>query len=250
MALVETFAHLPVGLAVVAPDGGLRTYNPALAEMTGLDPATLALRPSLRALLDKLREVGLLSESEGWAAWSARIARLEEGSRQGTFLETWELADGRSWRLSGRPHPGGALALLIEDATTEAELSRRFEAELGVGQAIADAVPDAIAVFAADGTLISSNAAYAALWGRDPRTSLADPDALSAVSTWRTVAGGHAVWDEIGTLIEEGGAASWSREVPGPAGPLLCSGSPLDGGAILVRFALPVRTAGADVATA
>ena len=237
MALVETFAHLPVGLAVFAPDGRLRTFNPALAEMTGLDPVTLALRPSLRALLDRMREAGLLAAPGGWEAWSARIDRVEAGSRDGTFLETWELTDGRSWRVSGRPHPGGALALLIEDATTEAELSRRFEAELEVGQAIADTVADAIAVFAAGGTLVTANAAYAALWGSDPRTSLADPDGAAALSTWRSAAGDDPAWDGIGRLLRGGGGAAWSRAVPGPHGPLLCSGTPISRGAVLVRFA-------------
>ena len=245
MALVETFAHLPVGLAVFAPDGGLRTFNPALAEMTGLDPATLALRPTLRALLDRLRETGLLSEPDGWEAWAARVDRVEEGSRAGTFLETWTLEDGRSWRVSGRPHPGGALALLIEDATTEAELCRRFRAELEIGQAIADTVPDAIAVFAAGGALVASNAAYAALWGSDPRVSLADPDRASALSTWRAAAGGDAGWDEVEAMLRGGTRAS--RPCPGPHGSLECSVEPIADGALLVRFApAPRRGAAAD----
>ena len=237
MALVETFAHLPIGLMVFAQDGRLRTFNPAIAEMTGLDPATLALRPTLRTLLDRLREAGLLSGPGGREAWSARLDRLETGMRAGTFLETWDLTDGRSWRISGRPHPGGALALLIEDATTEAELSRRFDAGIEIGQAIADTIPDPLAAFARGGALLTANAAYAALWRKDPRTSLADPDAAAAVSTWRGVTRPDPVWDEIEELLLGQDPGPWSRQVPGPDLPLRCSATPMGGGRVLVRFA-------------
>ena len=238
MALVETFAHLPVGLAVFASDGRLRTFNPALAEMTGLDPAALALRPTLRALLDRLRAAGLLPAGAGCEAWSGRIARIEEGTREGTFLETWELTDGRSWRVSGRPHPGGALALLIEDATTESGLSRRFKAGMAIGQAIADTIPDALAVFARGGTLVASNAAYAALWGSDPRVTLADPDAAAALSTWRGAGGDDPGWEAVAARLRSGTPEPWSFRVPGPRAPLLCTGTPGPDGATLVRFAI------------
>ena len=242
MALVETFAHLPVGLAVFAPDRRLRTFNPAFAEMTGLDPATLARRPDLRALCDRLREARILPAGTGWEAWLARIADLESGARAGGCPETWDLPDGRAWRVSARPHPGGAMALLLEDVTTEAELARRFHAELAIGQAIADTVEEALAVFAANGTLIASNAAYAALWGTDPRTTLADGDIAEACGTWAGRSG-DARWHEAAGRLAGRPPAPWALEAEGPAGPLRCTARPVAGGATLLRFGLAPATA-------
>lgn len=243
-ALVDTFAQLPIGLAVFAADGRLRTFNPAFTEMTGLDPATLAARPDLRTTFDRLRDGGLVPDHADWAAWTARTARLESDSRRAGYAETWALADGRSWRVSGRPHPGGAVAVLLEDVTMEAELERRFQAELRIGQAIADATPDALAVFAANGTLIASNTAYAALWGTDPRVTLADADIATALATWRRAAegggpdleAGDPAWDELSSRLRSRTPEAWSALVPGPHGRLVCQAAPIAGDAILVRF--------------
>ena len=242
-ALVETFAQLPVGLAVFASDGRLRTFNPAFTDMTGLDPATLAARPALRVVFDRLREGGLVPDHADWSAWTARATRLERDSRGAGYLETWTLEDGRSWRVSGRPHPGGAVAFLIEDVTTEAELERRFQSELAIGQAIADAIPDALAVFAPSGTLLASNAAYAALWGTDPRVTLADADAAAAVRTWRRASQDDGAWSDVERRLGAAGTAPWTVRASGPEGPLDCEAVPIAGGATLLRF---VPASGAD----
>ncbi|MEK9704965.1 MAG: diguanylate cyclase, partial [Paracoccaceae bacterium] len=48
---------------------------------------------------------------------------------EGTYTEIWNLPSGATFRISGRPHPDGALAFLFEDITAEVSMSRRFTAE-------------------------------------------------------------------------------------------------------------------------
>ena len=138
--LTETFAHLPIGLAVFDKNRRLGLFNPALTELVKIDAVWLAGRPSLRDFLERLRETRQMPEQKDFASWRRKLSELEEGAREGTYEESWQLPSGKIFRVTGRPHPQGALAFLFEDISdgdhARAQVPLRARAEPG------DARPD------------------------------------------------------------------------------------------------------------
>lgn len=185
--LTKTFAHLPIGLAIFDRDRQLALFNPALADLTTLDPVWLSTRPSLYAFLDRLRENRRLPEPKDYKTWRHQIAELERAAADGTYEENWSLPTGQTFRVSGRPHPEGAVAFLFEDISSAIALQRQFRSELALGQSVLDSEPDAIAVFSANGDLVMSNDAYATLWGVDPHEMLARITLEEAIRDWNIV---------------------------------------------------------------
>ena len=116
--LTETFAHLPIGLAVFDKNRRLGLFNPALTDLVKIDAVWLAGRPSLRDFLERLRETRQMPEQKDFASWRRKLSELEEGARYGTYEENWQLPSGKIFRVTGRPHPQGALAFLFEDIST------------------------------------------------------------------------------------------------------------------------------------
>jgi hypothetical protein len=92
----------------------------------------------------------------------------------GLFEETWSLPGGQTYRVIGRPHPNGALAFMFEDISHEMSRTRRYRADVELGQSVIDAVEDAVAVFSQGGQLVMSNHAYAQLWQHDPQVLLSE----------------------------------------------------------------------------
>ena len=236
--LTKTFAHLAIGLAVFDRHRHLTIFNPALTDLTGLPVEFLAGRPRLTAVLDRLRERRMIPEPKNYQSWRARIAALEAAASDGTYAETWSLPSGQTFRVTGRPHPDGALALFIEDLSAEMTLTRRFRAELQMGQAVLDTLDEAIAVFASSGILAMSNAAYARLWGVDPATGLADLSVAEASRTWLARTAPSPVWGDLREFIRDTrDRASWTADLRLKDGRRLdCRVVPMAGGATLVGF--------------
>ena len=248
--LSKTFAHLPVGLAVFDARRGLSLFNPALTELTTLPIEFLATRPTLHGFIDRLREARRMPEPRDYRGWRERITALEAASAEGTYLETWNLAGGQTWRVSGRPHPDGAIALMFEDITSEIALTRRFRSELEIGQAVVDAMHEAIAVFAPDGVLTLANEAYARLWESDPRTSLGDLGVADASRGWMERCEPAPLWGELRDFVGQiGERAPWTSEARLRDGRRLrCRAVPLSAGATLIGFAAEPAEAAPDAA--
>ena len=166
--LTETFAHLPIGLAVFDKNRRLGLFNPALTDLVRIDAVWLAGRPSLRDFLERLRETRQMPEQKDFASWRRKLAELEEGARDGTYEENWQLPSGKIFRVTGRPHPQGALAFLFEDISSAIILERKYRSELELSQATLDRMSEAVAVFDASGMLVFVNSAFETLWGLDP----------------------------------------------------------------------------------
>ena len=241
--LSKTFAHLPVGLAVFDAKRGLTLFNPALAELTSLPVDFLSARPTLHAFIDRMREARRMPEPRDWRSWRERITALEAASAEGTYLETWTLPAGQTWRVSGRPHPDGAIALMFEDITAEIAMTRRFRSELEVGQAVVDAMREAIAVFAPDGVLTLANEAYARLWDSDPRQTLGDLGVADASRGWMERSEPSPLWGELREFVGQmGERAPWTGEARLRDGRrLTCRAVPLAAGATLIGFAVGAR---------
>lgn len=236
--LGRTFADLGTGLAVFDRDRRLTLFNPAFADLTGLAPDRLARRPHLRSLLDQMREAGLVPEPRDWAGWRDRVANLQLRAEAGSHRESWTLPDGRSWRITGRPHPDGALAFFIEDVSDELSLNRHLRRSHEMLQAVLDRLPQALAVFSADGDMLLCNAAYAAMWDVVPEQPVDRPLA-DEVARWRAGCGASPVWARLDSALADGvwPGESTARLRIAARGEVELRLLPLAGGQLMASFA-------------
>jgi PAS domain-containing protein len=217
--LTETFAHLPIGLAVFDKNRRLGLFNPALTDLVKIDAVWLAGRPSLRDFLERLRETRQMPEQKDFAAWRRKLGELEEGARDGTYEEHWQLPSGKIFRVTGRPHPQGALAFLFEDISTAIQLERRYRSELELSQATLDRLSEAVAVFDASGMLVFVNSAFEALWDLDPMQRLAGPGVAELTALWAERCGPSPVWARLAEFATAAEArTSWTATVETRAG--------------------------------
>jgi len=237
--LSKTFAHLAIGLAIFDRERRLAIFNPALTDLTTLGPEFLTARPTLYAFLDRLREARVLPEPKDYSSWRQKMNDLERAASAGSYEETWTLGTGQTYRVTGRPHPEGAVAFLIEDITAEISLTRRFRSEIELGQSVIDALDDALAVFSPLGELILSNRAYARLWGIDPTRTLGSITIRDASRHWQDRTDPSPIWGDIRDFVTNpSDRAEWQGEVHLRSGPALtCTLSPISGGQTLIRFA-------------
>lgn len=236
--LTKTFAHIPIGLAIFNRDRQLALFNPALTDLTNLPPDFLSSRPTFFSFLDGLRERQMVPEPKDYKSWRQHMIALEAAASDGTYEETWTLPAGQTYRVTGRPHPDGAVAFLFEDISSEISLTRHFRAELEVGQAVLDSFDEAICVFSSNGLLTLSNAAYTNLWGVDPSTTFGEMTIADAARSWQETFAASPVWDRIRDYASEQGERAPLREtVQGRNGALLeCTCVALAGASTRVSF--------------
>ena len=236
--LTKTFADLPIGLAIFDRARVLQLFNPALADLTTLAPDFLISRPTLSAVLDAMRAKAMIPEPKDYRSWRKQLMRVEEEAASGLFEETWNLPGGQTYRVIGRPHPNGALAFMFEDISTEMTRTRRYRADLELGQSVIDTVDEAVAVFSQGGQLVMSNLAYAQLWSHDPAVMLSDAGIGSLCSWWRDQTAPSLMWDDATDFVlTMGDRAGWDGEARMLDGRLLaCKFRPLTGGATLITF--------------
>lgn len=217
--LTETFAHLPIGLAVFDKNRRLGLFNPALSDLVKIDAVWLAGRPSLRDFLERLRETRQMPEQKDFASFRRKLTELEEGAREGTYEENWHLPSGKIFRVTGRPHPQGALAFLFEDISTTIQLERRYRSELELSQATLDRLSEAVAVFDASGTIVFVNQAFATLWGFDPMERLEGPAVAEMTALWAQRCLPSPVWADLAEFTTAAEArAAWTATVTTRAG--------------------------------
>ncbi|WP_136644761.1 PAS-domain containing protein [Tabrizicola sp. YIM 78059] len=236
--LTKTFADLPIGLAIFDRSRILQLFNPALADLTALSPEFLISRPTLSAVLDAMRAKAMIPEPRDYRSWRRQVMRVEEEASAGHFEETWNLPGGQTYRVIGRPHPNGALAFMFEDISSEMLRTRRYRADLELGQSVIDAVEDAVAVFSQGGQLLMSNLAYTRLWNHDPAVMLSDAGIGTLSAWWRNHSAPTLLWDDaIAFVAALGDRAPWEGEVRLLDGRLVtCRLRSLPGGATLITF--------------
>ena len=236
--LTKTFADLPIGLAIFDRARVLQLFNPALADLTTLAPDFLISRPTLSAVLDAMRAKAMIPEPRDYRSWRKQLTRLEEEAALGIFEETWSLPGGQTYRVIGRPHPNGALAFMFEDISHEMTRTRRYRADLELGQSVIDAVEEGVAVFSQGGQLVMSNSGYVQLWNHDPAVLLSDAGIGTLCAWWREHSAPSLLWDDATEFVTAlGDRTPWDGEVRLLDGRLVtCRFRPLAGGATLITF--------------
>lgn len=237
--LTRTFASLPIGLALFDAERRLQVFNPALVDLTGLDPFFLAARPDLAQFLHTLRELRMLPEPKDFSTWRDELIRMETAAASGTYNEEWVLQDGCIYQVTGCPQPNGALAFFIQDITSEATLLRGFRAEIEFSARVLDALPDAVIAFDRAGSATMVNTAYVQLWGSDPCTDLADGGFEQAQVQWRAACDPGPAWLRLAEYAErstgeDGAFAAMSSLRDG--GPVAVQARHLPNGGLMVCF--------------
>lgn len=195
--LTKTFAHLSTGLAIFNRDRQLVLFNPALVDLTELPVDFLSGRPTIRCFFDMMRETQMMPEPKNYSSWRERIGTLVAAATDGSFHETWSLPSGQTYRVTGRPHPDGAVAFLFEDISHEVSLTRSFRSELALGNAVLDQMDAAMAVFTADGVLAFSNSEFRKVWAFDPDSAFADTSIADALTIWRGRSAAQTPWNQV-----------------------------------------------------
>ena len=237
-SLAKTFAHLPVGLAIFDRRGQLVLFNPALVDLTHLTPKFLSSRPAMLSFFDQLREDRLMPEPKNYASWRQTITDLIAAASDTSYEETWNLEDGRTFSVEGRPHPDGATAFLFEDISAEVSMTRSFRSELELGQSLIDVVEDGLVVFSATGALTFCNVAYRGLWGHDPDTGFVETTIDDCINLWTRLCQPSALWPEIAKCISERSTGTpWDMTLYLKNGDALtCEVQGIASGSTLIRF--------------
>lgn len=199
--LTKTFAHLSVGLAIFDADRRLVLFNPALGDLSHLPAEFLIARPTLFAFLDRLRDNRMIPEPKNYSSWRNQMAELETAAAKGSYQETWSIPNGQTFRVTGKPHPNGAIAFLLEDISDEVSLTRKFRSQIDVGNAVIDNLDAAVCVFSSTGTMIMANTAYQSLWGSSLESSLNIRDFKEESANWQKVTAPSPVWLKLDEAI-------------------------------------------------
>lgn len=236
--LTKTFAHLSIGLVIFDKHRALALFNPALLQLLGLPVDFLAQRPSLTAFLDKLREERMIPEPKNYKQWRKQILHVEAAAQDGSYCETWVLPGGVTYRVTGRPHPDGAIAFLFEDISAEVSLTRRFRAEIELGRAVIDTLDQAVCVFNATGAIILANDAFKNRWNIDPETSFVELTVTDCTKLWQEGFRPSPLFGEIRDFVAtQTDRSPWQGSLTTHSGQVIgCDISPLPGGMTMIRF--------------
>lgn len=244
--LAKTFGHLTTGLAVFDKNRQLALFNPALVDLTGLPVSFLSARPDVLRFFDELRERQVLPEPKNYKDWRDQIRDMIAQADDGTYTEIWNLPAGVTYRVTGRPHPDGAVAFLFQDISAEIMQTRTFRSQIDLGQAVIDGLDEAIVVISSGNVVLMCNSAASELVGIDPGTSFADMSLNDLLEACRVRFAGDALW-----TVFEAGLRDGAAHQKGP-GRYLNSASgqrlryqikPLTGGARLLSFTVQPRLA-------
>ena len=236
--LTKTFAHLSIGLAIFDRKRQLALFNPALIDLTTLPAEFLSARPNLLSFFDRLRDRQMMPEPKNYTSWRDQIADLVAAADTGQYSETWSLPSGLTYRISGRPHPDGAVAFLFEDISAEISLTRRFRSQLELGQCVLNTLEQSIAVFSSSGVLAFSNKAYRQMWSIDSDCGFTDLSITDAARHWQAGSMPTPVWGDLRDFVVQfGERAEWQADVILRDGRgVQCQVIPMSGGATLVIF--------------
>lgn len=241
--LTKTFAHLPIGLAVFDRERRLVLFNPALVDLTHLPVDFLSSKPNLLSFFDHMRENRMMPEPKNYSSWKEKLTNVVSAAREDRYCETWTLPSGLTYKITGRPHPDGAVAFLIEDISAEISLTRRFRSELELTQSVIDCFSDSVAVFSRLGVLTFSNSAYRKQWKCDPDSAFAEITIVDATKDWQAACEPSPIWSELREFVLTlRDRSAWTAQLALTTGEAVqCHIEPVAAGATMVKFTIEER---------
>ncbi len=236
--LTKTFANLTIGLAIFDKNSQLALFNPALVDLTGVQVSFLSARPDLMDVFDQLREQQVMPEPKNYADWRAQIRDVVAQANTGLYQEIWTLPTGLTYKVTGRPHPDGAVAFLFEDISAEISLTRRFRTQIDLRQSVLDHIDAAVAIISPGNLLMFCNQPCTDLLHVDPDTSFADMSLRDLLSACRDSLQAGEPWLEFEQqLLKDRASKPAQITLDHPTGsPLLCELKPLSGGIKMLVF--------------
>lgn len=238
--LTKTFAQLSTGLAIFDRDRQLILFNPSLIELTSLSPEFLTSRPALSHFFDHLRDQRIMPEPKNYASWREQLNALVTAAADGRYQATWSLPSGATYRVTGRPHPNGAVAFLFEDISDEIAMTRRFRQQLLLSQSVLDAIADPIVIFDAQGLMSYCNLAYRHLFEVGADEDLSEVVIRDAHRSWcRKATAASGLSELMDRLQTRSDRKDWTQVLHlRDVGEVSCSVVPLVSGACMVNFRL------------
>ena len=216
--LSRTFADLTTGLVVFDRTMTLAVFNPALTDLTGLSPEFLSARPSLFCFFDALRDRMVMPEPKNYANWRGQITEMVKCAAGGLYQEVWALPSGQTYRVTGRPHPDGAVAFLFEDISLEISTTRRHRLQMDLRQSVLDRLPEGIAVLAQDGSLLFCNTTFGEMLGIDPDSSFAELGLRDVIAACAARYPDPGLWPEVEDRIATRRLVATLHDRAGPPG--------------------------------
>ena len=232
--LTKIFANLTTGLAVFDRNRQLALFNPALLDLTGLPAPFLSSQPPLMQFFDSLRDNRVLPEPKNYDTWRKQIEDMSSTAAGGLYLEDWHLPNSVTYRVTGRPHPDGAIAFLFEDITDNVSLARHFHSQIALREAVLAASDQAKVVFGPDNIVTLCHLACRKMLGGDPDASFADMTLQDFLSVSRQALPG-AFWERVEQAVLD--RATLSDSVTAPDGtPVSCQVGHLPGNSSIITL--------------
>jgi PAS domain-containing protein len=249
-AMARSFAALPTGIAIFDAGRRLQTFNPAIPDITGLGVEFLSQQPNLMAFLDALRDQAMIPEPRDYKAWRRRMAGLERAATAGAFREDWVLPGGRSIRVTGVPHPDGALALMFDDVSQQEDRSLRLRHERDLLAEGVDGLALPVLVVEQGGRVIASSASYREIWDQGFAAFGSPMDVRGHLRAWAAAALPSAIWPRLEAAVFRAGAASaaFSGEVRLRDGRLLALSCRPAAGGVVLQFDMAPQAGRVDLA--
>ncbi len=249
--LSTTFAHLSGGLAIFDADKSLYLFNPALSDLLDLDPVWLAKRPSIADFISMLREKRHLPEKKNFLEWRRLLTDLKDTGQQKSYDDEWALPDGRVFRVTGQPHPRGAVAFLFEDISAQVAIERQHRLEVSLNQSILNGLSDGVVVVNASGMVKFTNTALADLFGVEFCETLVSRGIPELPESKLMISDTTDFWPKLKTYVAAPKRlAPWEQLLTAENNTkILADVSTLPDGSTLVVFKANTKIAGEDLPT-
>jgi signal transduction histidine kinase len=155
---------LATPIAIFNANRELVQANRAYLALWSLDPKWVKPGIDERAILDKLRTMGMLPAEPDYQAWRAR--HLQSYTlKTPRESEPWYLPDGRVVQVISAPAgPHGGVIYVFEDITDQLKLKSQHKTQIDVQRSTLNALTEGVAVFGTNGRLTLNNPRLSTLW--------------------------------------------------------------------------------------
>jgi len=158
-----TLERLRRGVAVFSEDMTLIYFNETIVGLWGIEPTWLQSEPTLRDVLNALRERSKVPQKGDFSTW-----RTDTLERFSTLIEPhethWHLPNGVVLHLLAQPDPRGGLMLIFEDVSIYYEMKRDMATVSAVQKAAFSRLREGVLVLGLDGRQRLSNEAFCEQW--------------------------------------------------------------------------------------